>query len=143
MTPVDTAPSRRLPLWINALNVVLIAILTFKTYSAFLAPTLAYGDVDSAQPGVTRVLWELAGRNLAMILLSLVALVRQRPGVMACVFVLGLARESFDAFMALHFGAPGAAGLLQAASFTPFLVAYVVALRSLVSGARGPRPTST
>lgn len=131
MTRVDATPSERLPLWINILNVVLVAILTFKTYAAFMAPALAYGAVDPAQPGVTPVLWELAGRNLAMILLSLVALWGQRPGVMACVFVLGLARESFDAFMAFHFGAPGTTAALQAASFTPFLVAYVVALRSL------------
>lgn len=131
VTAVDAPPSPRLPLWINALNVVLIAILTFKTYSAFLAPALVYGDVDPAALGVARVLWELAGRNLAMILLSLVALWRQTPSAMACVLVLGLARESFDAYMALHFGAPGAAALLQAASFTPFLVAYGLALRSL------------
>lgn len=127
----EQRPASRWPRWIDGLNIVILAILTFKTYSALWAPQMVYKALDPAARGGAVVLSELAGRNIAMMLVSLLALVFRRPGLMAAVVLMGLARETFDAFLAWKFAPPGEPGALMALSFVPFLVAYVFALRVL------------
>lgn len=127
------------PRWIDGLNIVIMAILVFKTYSALWAPQMVYKALDPAARGAETVLSELAGRNMAMMLISLLALISRRPGLMSAVVLMGLVRETFDAFLAWKFSPPDQPGVLMALSFVPFLAAYVFALRILWPRHDSPR----
>lgn len=64
-----------IPLWINALSGIVILILLFKTYSALANP------IDGGTVANQKVLWELGGRDIAMIAATLMALRSQNAGL--------------------------------------------------------------
>jgi len=69
----------RIPLWINALQVLILAILSFQAYACYFNPGLIYPGVvvDSAN---AKMIYVLAGRDTGMAVMSVVALAMQRPG---------------------------------------------------------------
>jgi hypothetical protein len=122
-----------------ALNLGVLGILLFKTAACLLHPEWLFGAPPAAAAtdgalayakGVT----ELAGRNLAMVLVSVLALWRGSPAWYRAVFVMGLVRESMDAGLVVWFS--GLGGLGQAASLLLFLTAYTLALRALREGCK-------
>lgn len=64
----------KIPIQINILTGIVLLILLFKTYSAFVNPALAYGTVEDTVEATKKVLWELAGRNIAMLVVTKLAL---------------------------------------------------------------------
>jgi len=122
----------KLPLWINVLNGIVVLILFIKTYSALFSPALAYGSIDFSKTAESRVLWELAGRNIAMIALGLLAMFSQKPLLLAVCMFLGIFRESFDMILAIHFSSLSLNEILQALSFLLFILPYIVAIKVLL-----------
>ncbi|MBX7056748.1 MAG: hypothetical protein K1X75_01690 [Leptospirales bacterium] len=115
----------------QVLNLLVIAILCLKSWSALFEPSLAYGSFDAARPENLRALLELAGRNLSMIALTALAMWRAERTSLALVFAMHFVRESFDMGLAFKFEG------IQALSFAPFLLAYALAIRQLLQ-ARPP-----
>ena len=89
----------KIPLWINILQVVILAILSFQTYACYFNPSLLY-------PGFTvdevtaKMIYVLAGRNAVMMVISIIALVRQNPRFYSFAFLMHSLRELQDMFIA-------------------------------------------
>jgi hypothetical protein len=121
--------SNPVPRWLYALNIVILAILTFKVWACLASPSSLFG-ADTWTPAATAGLRELAGRNLAMIAVSLAAFVRPRlffPAVLA----MGFVRETVDMVLVPVNAGVSPATIGQAASFLLFLGAYAVGWRQL------------
>lgn len=96
--PLRTASTRDpIPRWINALQVVIIAILAYQTYAAYLAQSRVYsGAIDDR---LSSVIFTLAGRNAMMLVVSLIALRRQNAAFYAFAFLMHLLRDAQDMFI--------------------------------------------
>jgi hypothetical protein len=117
------------PRWMHAINVLIVAILTFKVWACLFSPSSLFG-ADAWASGATAGMRELGGRNLAMLVLSLAAFVRPTR-LLPAVFLLGMVRETVDMVLVVVNAGVSAASIGQAASFLLFLGAYGVALRWL------------
>lgn len=127
--------------WMVALNGVILTILAFKTWACLADPSLLFGQAVAYDPAHVGALRELAGRNLAMIALGLLAWLRPSPAADLSVFAVAFVRETSDMGIAAFGGGPP----LQAASFLPFLLVYLLAISRLVvfersSGVDDDRP---
>ena len=94
-----------IPLWINALQLVILAILSFQAYACYFNPALIYPGivVDSAN---AKMIYVLAGRNTMMAVISIIALAMQKPGFYSFAFLMHGLRELQDMFIAPMTGAP-------------------------------------
>jgi hypothetical protein len=117
------------PRWLYVLNLVILAILVFKTWACLAQPSMIFG-ADAWAAGATSGMRELAGRNLAMIVVSLAAFVRPRRFFPA-VLLLGLVRETVDMVLVPVNLGVSPASMGQAASFLLFLGAYAVGWRQI------------
>ena len=112
----------KIPIWINILQVVILAILSFQTYACYFNPELIY-------PGITidavsaQAIYVLAGRNAMMAAISLLALIRQNPHFYAFAFLMHSLRDLQDMFIAPLTGAPGGAAI---GVFFVFLIVFVI-----------------
>lgn len=121
-----------IPWWMIGLNLLVLLILVWKAWAVFADPAALFGTMaDYALPH-RHALWELGGRNLAMIAVSLWALLRPARAAHVAVFLMGLLREGADMVFASGL-MPGDGGQVQpaSASFLVFLIAYAIALRQL------------
>ena len=112
----------KIPLWINALQVVILAILSFQTYACFFEPELLFHGiiVDATS---ARSIYVLAGRNAVMAAISLLALVKQSPRFYSFAFLVHGLRELQDMFIVPLTGEPGAEAF---AVFFVFLIVFVI-----------------
>lgn len=122
----------KIPVWINVLSGIVVLILSVKAYSALFNPAMVYGSIDFSKTAENRVLWELAGRNISMIALGLSALFFQNALLLSACMLMGIFRESFDMFLALHFSSLSLNEILQALSFLIFILPYAAALKKLL-----------
>lgn len=120
-----------IPMWINILSGVVVLILLFKTYSALANPSMVYGAIDGSVLANQKVLWELAGRNIAMIVVTVMALRSQNAMFLAFTMIINLVREGFDMFMGIRFSGGDMGQMMQAGSFLIFLIPYFFALQKL------------
>ena len=95
----------RIPLWINALQLMILAILSLQAYACYFNPGLIYPGVvvDSAN---AKMIYVLAGRNTVMAVISIIALAMQKPGFYSFAFLMHGLRELQDTFIAPMTGAP-------------------------------------
>ncbi len=121
----------KIPMWINILSGIVVLILVFKTYSAFANPSLAYGAIDNSVLANQKVLWELAGRDIAMIVVTVMALRSQNAMFLAFTMIINIVREGFDMFMGVRFAGGDMGQIMQAGSFLVFLIPYFIALGKL------------
>lgn len=126
----------KIPIWINFLSGIIILILIFKSYSAFANPGLVYGTVDGDLVANQKVLWELAGRNITMIVITTLALRSQSAMFLAFTMIINIVREGFDMFMGIRFSDGNLSQILVAMSFLIFLIPYFFALRKLMKLAK-------
>lgn len=126
----------KIPVWINVLSGIVVLILFVKAYSALFNPAMVYGSIDFSRTAENRVLWELAGRNIAMIALGLTALFFQNAMLLGACMFMGIFREGFDMIMALHFSILSLNEILQALPFLLFILPYVVAVKTLLRKVR-------
>ncbi len=96
----------RVPLWINILIAITVAILLGKSYVILSSPLQS--DALAMQ------LVELAGRNAAMLCASLLAILTQRRSWFSLLCIMGIVRESWDFANQVYFFGfrPGSLGLL-------------------------------
>lgn len=121
----------KIPVWINILSGIVILILLFITYSALVNPALAYGLVDGTIEATKKVLWELAGRNIAMLVITILALHSQNAMLLAITMIINIVRESFDMYLGIHFSNGDTKQILEAFFFPIFLILYFIALGKL------------
>lgn len=128
-----TSRKHLIPVWINALTVLIAAILAFQSYSAYIDPTLAFADYAADSVAHQRVITTLAGRNVAMLLLTLLALASQNAGLLAWSFVMHLARELQDMFIVPYyhgFTTPKGVAIFCVFLFV-FVIPEIIATRTL------------
>ncbi|MBZ0276495.1 MAG: hypothetical protein K8I60_10140 [Anaerolineae bacterium] len=115
---------KRIPIWINILQVVILAILSFQAFALFFNPGQLYAGLvvdDATRP----MILVLAGRNVVMALISLLALIRQESRFYSFAFLMHALRELQDMFfvpLTLSGDASGGAVMI----FLVFLVVFVI-----------------
>lgn len=88
----------KIPIWINILQIVILAILSFQTYSCYFNPKLIYPEfVLNAESA--NMIYVLAGRNAVMMVISIIALIRQNPRFYSFAFLMHSLREAQDMFI--------------------------------------------
>lgn len=110
-----------IPLWINLLQIVILAILSRQAYSCYFNPEKIYPGL--AGPPARRVMYVLAGRNTVMAGISLLALVWQNPAFLCFAFIMHSLRELQDMFIIPLTDPPGAG---RVRVFFVFLVVFVI-----------------
>ena len=125
ITIPDTNFSREaIPIWINCLSALIALILAFQSFSAYFDPSLAFGDYSLDNVANKEAMSKLAGRNLVMLLLTLVALRSQNPVYLAFTFLMHLFRETQDMFIVPYYqGFTTPKGM---AVFCVFLFVFVI-----------------
>ena len=108
----------KIPIWVNILQIVILAILAFQTYACYFNPSLLYPGVivDSV---TAKMIYVLAGRNAVMMVISIIALVRQDPRFYSFAFLMHSLRELQDMFIVPMTGEP-------LAIFFVFLIVFVI-----------------
>jgi len=112
----------KISIWINILQVVILAILSFQTYACYFNPNLIY-------PGITmdaasaKAIYVLAGRNAVMMVISILALVKQNPRFYSFAFLMHSLRELQDMFIVPWTGGAGGAAI---GIFFVFLIVFVI-----------------
>ena len=89
----------KIPIWINVLQVVILAILSFQTYACYFNPKLIYPDFVF-DANTSKMIYTLAGRNAVMMVISMIALIRQNPRFYSFAFLMHSLREAQDMFIA-------------------------------------------
>lgn len=112
----------KIPLWINILQVVILAILSFQTYACYFNPSLLYPGmtIDAAS---AKAIYVLAGRNAVMMVISLLALIRQNPRFYTFAFLMHSLRELQDMFIVPLTSEPGTGAIIN---FFIFLIVFVI-----------------
>ncbi|HNB40896.1 MAG TPA: hypothetical protein PLG52_05320 [Anaerolineales bacterium] len=89
----------KIPVWINILQVVIFAILTFQTYACYFNPQLLYPGI-TVDENSAKMIYVLGGRNAMMAIISVIALVRQNPRFYSFAFLMHSLRDFQDMFIA-------------------------------------------
>lgn len=122
-----------IPLWINALSILVMLILLYQSVSAYFNPAWAFGSFDNSTSANQEVMKTLAGRNVVMLLLTLMAVKSQNAMFLAYSFLMHLIREVQDMFIHPYYaGFATATGIMMVASFLlVFIIPYVFAIKKL------------
>lgn len=108
----------KIPLWINILQVIILAILAFQTYTSYFNLTLLYPELIVDETTRT-IMYTLAGRNAVMVVISLLVLFWQKPHFYSFAFLMHFLRDLQDMFISLLIDAP-------IAIFIVFLSMFVI-----------------
>lgn len=115
---------KRIPIWINILQVVILAILSAQAFALFFNPSQLYAGLvvdDATRP----MIFVLAGRNVVMALISLLALIRQEPRFYSFAFLMHALREVQDMlFVPLTLSGDASGGAVMI--FLVFLIIFVI-----------------
>jgi uncharacterized membrane protein len=120
----------KIPMWINIISIIVIAILVFQMYACFFNPSLAYGAFENIDANRQAIL-TLAGRNFVMIIVTLLALKSQNAMFLAFIFLMNFAREFYDMLLVGYLDHFSLKGIGMMATFLVFLIPYVFALKKL------------
>ena len=111
----------KIPLWINILQIVILAILSFQTYTCYFNPNLIYPGI-TADSAARPIIYVLAGRNAMMAAISVIALLTQNPRFFSFAFLMHSLRDGQDMFIAPLTGAPSSPVVV----FLVFLIVFVI-----------------
>jgi hypothetical protein len=120
----------KIPMWINIISIIVIAILVFQMYACYFNPSLAYGAFENIDANRQAIL-TLAGRNFVMIIVTLLALKSQNAMFLAFIFLMNFAREFYDMLLVGYLDHFSLKGIGMMATFLVFLIPYVFALKKL------------
>ena len=120
----------KIPMWINIISIIVIAILVFQMYACYFNPSLAYGTFENIDVNRQAIL-TLAGRNLVMIIVTLLALKSQNAMFLAFTFLMNFVREFYDMLLVGYLDHFSLKGIGMMATFLVFLIPYVFALKKL------------
>jgi len=128
----------KIPLWINLLQALILAILLFQTYACYLDPGLIYPGIRIEGLPASKAINVLGGRNAVMALISIIALVWQEPRFYSFAFLMHSAREAQDMFITpLHTPDTTVALILFAVFLFVFVIPEIIATRMLWRFANG------
>lgn len=130
--PTTDLRQEAIPIWINCLTVLIIFILAFQSYSAYLDTSLAFGGYSLDSIANKEVMSKLAGRNVVMLLLTLMALQSQNPVFLAFTFLMHLLRELQDMFIVPYyhgFATPKGMAVLCVFLFVFVILEFLVLLK--------------
>jgi hypothetical protein len=120
----------KIPIWINIVSIIVIAILVFQMYACYFNPSLAYGRFENIDPNRQAIL-TLAGRNFVMIIVTLLALKSQNAMFLAFTYLMNFVREFYDMLLVGYLDHFSMKGIGMMATFLVFLIQYVFALKKL------------
>ena len=120
----------KIPMWINIISIIVIAILVFQMYACYFNPSLAYGAFENIDANRQAIL-TLAGRNFVMIIVTLLALKSQNAMFLAFTFLMNFAREFYDMLLVGYLDHFSLKGIGMMATFLIFLIPYIFALKKL------------
>jgi len=120
----------KIPMWINILSIIVIAILVFQMYACYFKPSLAYGQFENIDANRQAIL-TLAGRNFVMIIVTLLALKSQNAMFLAFTYLMNFVREFYDMLLVGYLDHFSLKGIGMMATFLVFLIPYVIALKKL------------
>ncbi len=120
----------KIPIWINIISIIVIAILVFQMYACYFNPSLAYGTFENIDANQQAIL-TLAGRNFVMIVVTLLALKSQNAMFLTFTFIMNFAREFYDMLLVGYLNHFSMQGIGMMATFLIFLIPYVFALKKL------------
>jgi hypothetical protein len=120
----------KIPMWINILSAIVIAILVFQMYACYFNPSLAYGTFENIDANRQAIL-TLAGRNFVMIVVTFLALKSQNAMFLAYTFIMNFAREFYDMVLVGYLDHFSLKGIGMMATFLVFLIPYYFALKKL------------
>lgn len=124
--------NKKIPFWIDVINMVVMAILLFQLLSGIINTSWAYGSFDGASEANRQVVLTLAGRNFAMLVVAATALFLQKSDFYFYTFLLHFFRELYDALMIGFLTSFSEKGMsMMAVTIIVFLVPYAHALRRL------------
>ena len=120
----------KIPMWINIISIIVIAILVFQMYACYFNPSLAYGTFENIDANQQAIL-TLAGRNFVMIVVTLLALKSQNAMFLAFTYLMNFVREFYDMLLVGYLDHFSMKGIGMMATFLVFLIPYVFALKKL------------
>jgi uncharacterized membrane protein len=120
----------KIPMWINIISIIVIAILVFQMYACYFNPSLAYGTFENIDVNRQAIL-TLAGRNLVMIIVTLLALKSQNAMFLAFTYLMNFVREFYDMLLVGYLDHFSMKGIGMMATFLVFLIPYVFTLKKL------------
>ncbi len=123
-TPNTNYRRDQIPLWIYLLSGLLALILAFQSYSAYFDPSLAYGTLGLDTDANKQVMSTLGGRNVVMLLLTLMAMKSGNSMLLAFTFIMHLAREGQDMFIVPYYA--GFTTIQGIMTFCSFLFIFVI-----------------
>lgn len=125
--------SNKIPIWINALNILVVMILSFQLISIFINPSWAYGSFDSSLDVNHQVILFLGGRNLVMIVVIVLALLSQNAMFLFFTYLMNIVREVYDTFVFAYFnGVTSVKSIINILVFIlVFIIPYYIALKKL------------
>lgn len=120
----------KIPMWINVLSAIVIAILSFQMYACYFNPSLAYGTFENIEANRQAIL-TLAGRNFVMIVVTFLAIKSQNAMFLAFTFLINFAREFYDMILVGYLDHFSFKSIGMMATFLVFLIPYIFALKKL------------
>ncbi len=122
--------TNKIPIWINLLNIIVVAILVFQMYACFINPSMAYGAFENIESNRQAIL-TLAGRNLVMVIITLLALKSQNSKFLLLIFIVNFTRELYDMLLVGYLNSFSLNGIGMMLTFLIFLIPYVLAIKKL------------
>ncbi len=123
MTTTNTLPSKRIPLWISVLQVLLIGIMMTQVYEFYLDhEAVRASGITIETVADRRLAYEFAARTLTMALVSAAIVASQRVELFMAMFLMNLLREGQETIIDPLFPTANAAGLSPTADFVMHLV---------------------
>ncbi|MGH8477667.1 MAG: hypothetical protein ACRER2_18205 [Methylococcales bacterium] len=115
----------KIPLWINALQVMIILILSFQTFACYFKPELLYAGININGVVDQQAVYVLAGRNAMMAIVSIAVLLSQNPKYFVVAFLMNFLRELQDMFI-VPMNSAADAPMPPVLNFLVFLLLFVI-----------------
>ncbi|MGI9612277.1 MAG: hypothetical protein ACR2QO_05165 [Acidimicrobiales bacterium] len=90
-------PKRRIPLWVNIMQAVLVLIMVVQAYELFFNhdALVAAGWETEGDPALN-LIYEMGARLVAMIVASIFVMITQNPKQYLVVLIMNVVRESLE-----------------------------------------------
>jgi len=123
-----------IPTWIKIFAWILAIFGLFLGVAAYIAPDLVIGGFATDTPERLQAMGMLGGRNLAMAITLIVALLSKRPGFLMLAFIMRLVTEFTDMIISATTGIMGfPVAALIAIYVLLLIVPEILAIRKLRS----------
>lgn len=99
--------NQKTPTWIKFLAWILALFGLFLGIASYIAPDMVISGITTNTPAESQAMGMLGGRNLAMAITLIVALLSKRPGFLMLAFIMRLVTEMTDMVITAKTGIMG------------------------------------